>query len=77
MLSSEFIAMKTRVEHITALRYKLRIFGISFNESANLICSNRSVVINSPKLESILDKKHYRLANHAMRWAVTSVIVFI
>ena len=32
---------------------------------------------NSSKLDSILNKKHFRLTYHAVKWAVEYVIVFI
>ena len=74
---SEFIAMKVCVEYITALRYKLRMFGIPIEESTKLLCDNESVVRNSSKLESTLNKKHCSLAYHAVRWAVAASIVAI
>ena len=75
--SSEFIAMKVCVEHITALRYKLRMFGVPILESTKLLCDNESVVRNSSKLESKLNKKHCSLAYHAVRWAVDAAIISI
>ena len=75
--SSEFIAMKVCVEHITALRYKLRMFGVLVLETTKLLCDNESVVRNSSKLESTLNKKHCSLAYHAVRWAVAAAIVSI
>ena len=75
--SSEFIAMKACVEHITALRYKLRMFGVPILESTKVLCDNESVVRNSSKLESTLNKKHCSLAYHAVRWAVAAAIISI
>ena len=37
--SSEFIAMKSCVEHIAALRFKLRMFGIPVNGKADILCA--------------------------------------
>ena len=65
--------MKMCVEHITALRFKLRLFGIPVNGEANILCDNESVVNNSSKIESVLNKKHSSIAYHAVRWAVAAV----
>ena len=73
--SSEFIAMKTCVEHIAALRFKLRMFGIPVNDGADILCDNESVVNNSSKIESVLNKKHSSIAYHAVRWAVAAGVV--
>ncbi len=73
--SSEFIAMKTCVEHIAALRFKLRMFGMAMDAPTNVLCDNESVVKNSSKIESILHKKHSSIAYHAVRWAVAAGVV--
>ena len=65
--SSEFIALKTCMESIVALRYKLRMFGIPFEGPTQVLCDNKSVVDNSSKLESKLNKKHNAIAYHAVR----------
>ena len=70
--SSEFIALRVCVEAVAALRYKLRMFGVPFDEPTNILCDNESVVKNSSKIESTLDKKHNALAYHAVRWAVAA-----
>lgn len=73
--SSEFIAMKTCMEHIVALRFKLRMFGIPFYGPTNVLCDNASVVKNSSHIESTLDKKHSSIAYHGVRWAVAAGII--
>ena len=73
--SSEFIAMKCCVEHITALRFKLRMLGVPVDEPANLFCDNESVVKNSSQLASTLNKKHSSIAYHSVRWAVAAGII--
>ena len=75
--SSEFIALKICVEHIIALRYKLRMFGVPIDESAKVLCDNESVVRNSSRLESSLNKKHCALAYHSVRWAVAAGVISI
>ena len=67
--------MKTCVEAITALRYKLWIFGVPIDEPTNVLCDNISVVNNSSKIESTLHKKHNSIAYHAVRWAVAVSII--
>jgi hypothetical protein len=55
---SEFIAMKTAVELIEGLRYKLRMMGIPLDGSTNVFCDNEAFVKNTTKPESTLKKKH-------------------
>ena len=43
---AEFCAMKTAVEMIEALRYKLRVFCIPFKGPANFDCDNEIVTNN-------------------------------
>ncbi len=72
---SEFIAMKTAVEQIEALRYKLRMFGIPIAGPANVFCDNDSVVVNCTKPESTIKKKHNAIAYHKVREAVVIGII--
>ena len=67
--------MKTYVEYITALRFKLRMFGIPINGETDILCDNESVVNNSSKIESVLNKKYSSIAFHAVRWTVAAGIV--
>ena len=67
--------MKSCVESISALRYKLRMFGVPVDEPTNVFCDNVSVVNNSSKIESTLNKKHNSIAYHAVRWAVAAGII--
>ena len=55
---SEFIAMKTAVEKIEALRYKLRMFGVPLEGPTNIFCDNESVFKNASIPDSTLKKKH-------------------
>ena len=73
--SSEFIAMKTCIEAIIGVRFKLRMFGVPIDTAANVLCDNEAVVNNSTKLESKLHKKHSSIAYHATRWAVAAKII--
>ena len=73
----EFIALKTAVELIKALCYKLRMFGIPIAGLANVYCDNDSVVNNTTKPESTLKKKHNAIAYHHVREAVATETVRI
>ena len=50
--------MKTAIEQIEAMRYKLRMMGIPMEGPTNVFCDNESVFINSTHPESTLKKKH-------------------
>lgn len=70
---SEFIALKSCIESITHLRYKLRMFGVPLSdEPARILCDNESVVKNSSHVESTLNKKHNSIAYHYTRWNVAA-----
>ena len=61
---SEFVAMHIAVEMIKALRYKLRMFSIPIDGSANVFCDNKSVVTRGTIPDSTLKKKHNLIAYH-------------
>ena len=73
--SSEFIAMKVCVEHITALRFKLRMLGVPVTDPTKVLCDNESVVKNSSLLASTLNKKHSSIAYHSVRWNVAAGVI--
>ena len=77
--SSEYIALKTCIEAIQALRFKLRMFGVPMEEGdpTNIYCDNQSVVTNSSNVESMLNKKHNSIAFHYTRWNVAAGIISI
>ena len=77
MFCSEFIAMKTAVEMIEGLRYKLQMMGIKIDGSTNVFCDNKSVVMNTMRPESTLKKKHNAIAYHHVREAQAMGIVRI
>ena len=66
---SEYIALKTAVDLIEALRYKLRMFGIPIDNSTMIFCDNEAVVLNSTHSESTLKRKHISIAYHRCRKA--------
>ena len=69
---AEFYALKTAVEMIEALRYKLRMFGIPIDGPANVYCDNEAVYKNTVIPESTLKKKHHSIAYHRCREAVAA-----
>ena len=74
---SEFIAMKTVVEQIEALRYKLCMFGVPLEGPTNIFCHNESVFKNASIPDSTLKKKHTSICYHRSREAVAAGTVRI
>ena len=64
--------MKTLVELIESLRYKLRMFGIPVEGPANVYCDNQALTKNTQTPESTLKKKHYSIAYHRCCEAVAA-----
>ena len=62
--------MKTAIEMIEGLKYKLRMFGVPISGPARIFCDNESVVINSSHLKSPIKKKHCSIAYHRIRKAI-------
>ena len=60
----EFNAMKTTIDQIKALCYKLWMMGVPWDGEMNIFCENESVFKNSPLPESTLKKKHNSIAYH-------------
>ena len=61
---TELCAMKTAVEMIEALRYKLRMFVITVKGTANVYFNNKAVTKNKTIPESTLKKKHHSISYH-------------
>ena len=74
-LTSEFIALKACMERVIGIRFKLRMFGIPIDGTADILCDNQSVVNNSSRFESTLNKKHASMAYYAVRWSVAVGII--
>ena len=72
---SEFIAMRSAVEHIEALRYKLRMFGIPIEGPTNVFCDNEAVFKNTTIPESTLKKKHNSICYHRCHEAVAARVM--
>ena len=69
---SEFIAMKTAVEQVESLQYKLCMFGVPLEGPMNMFCYNEAVFKNASIPDSTLKKKHTSICYHRCREAVAS-----
>jgi hypothetical protein len=67
--SAEYVALKTAIEPIEGLRYKLRMFGIPIEKSTVVFFDNQAVDLNSTHAESTLKCKHVSIAYHRCREA--------
>jgi Reverse transcriptase (RNA-dependent DNA polymerase) len=72
---SEFVAMKTAVEQIQALRLKLRWMGVPFDGPASIYCDNLTVVNSTRQPEATLAKKHNGIAYHKCRESVATGMI--
>ena len=78
--SSEFVALKECVEDIEHIRFKLRMFGIPISQdhpATHIFCDNESMVKNTTKVDSTLNKKHSEVAYHFVRWNVAAGVCTI
>lgn len=66
---SEFIALKTAIDLVEALRYKLRMFGILLDGASIILCDNEAVVLNATHSESTIKRKHVSIAYHCCQEA--------
>lgn len=72
---AEFMAMKTAVEEVMAVRYMLRCLGVPITKPTTILGDNRSVIINSTVPSSLLKKKHVAISYHMVREAAAAKIV--
>ena len=70
VFGSEFVAMKTGVETLRGIRYKLRMMGIAISGPTYGFGDNMSVINNTSKPDSQLRKKSNSICFHAVREAV-------
>ena len=74
---SEFMAMKTAIELVEGLRYKLRMMGCPIDGPTYIKADNMSVVHNCSTPESVLKKKSNSVAYHFCRERAAARIVSI
>ena len=72
VFGSEFIAMKTGLETVQGLRYKLRMMGIPLDTPTYIYGDNMSVIYNTSKPQSVLKKKANSVCYHYIREAVAA-----
>ena len=72
---SELVAMRLARDLISALRIKLKWFGIPIDGPTNVFCDNAAVVNNVSLPESTLTKKHNAINFHIVRESVAAKII--
>jgi hypothetical protein len=70
VFGAEFVAMKVATEAARGMRYKLRMMGIEVNEPTFMYGDNMSVIKNTQRPESLLNKKSNSICYHFMRESV-------
>ena len=74
---SEFVAMRTLVEILLGLRYKLRMFGIPIDGPCTVFCDNQAVTNSTMNADTRLKRKHISIAYHQSREAVAAGIMLV
>ena len=69
---SEFIALKTAIELLSGLVYKLRMMGVPIANSARVFCDNDAVVKSGSFPKVPLKKKTSSIAFHMIQEAVAA-----
>jgi hypothetical protein len=72
---SEFTALRTAVELIKGLRYKLRMMAVPLDGHTHVRVDNNSVVCNASIPESTLRKKCNAISYHYVREAAAAGII--
>ena len=67
---AEFVAMKTGVDILRGIRYKLRMMGVPISGPTHIYGDNMSVIHNTQRPESTLKKKSNSICYHAIRESV-------
>jgi hypothetical protein len=71
------MALKTAIEMVKGMRYKLRMMGIPLDGHAHVRVDNMSVVVNTSAPDSTLKKKSNAIAYHFSRESVAADIIRI
>ena len=71
---AELVSLRSAIESVIALRYKLRMMGVAFEETTPILGDNKSVVTNMQSPSSSLKKKHQYVCFNLCREAVASRI---
>ena len=67
VFGAEFVAIKTAMEALHGLSYKLRMMGVPLTEPSYIYGYNMSVIHNTQILESTLKNKNNSIFYHAMQ----------
>ena len=74
MYGAELIVLKIAIiELIIKFRYKIRMMGIPIDGASQVLCDNKSDVLNTSLPSSMLKKKHNTIAYHHVREAVAAI----
>ena len=66
VFGAEFVAIKTSVEALRGIRYKLRMMGVPLTGPTYVYGDNMSVIYNKSRPESTLNKKRNPICYHAV-----------
>jgi hypothetical protein len=72
---SELVVMQIAKDMVSALRIKLKCFGIPISGPTNVFCGNNAVVQNTSIPELTLSKQHNAINYHIIRKAVAAGII--
>ena len=72
---AELVALRIAVEGIIEFRYKLRMMGVLLDGPSQVLCDNKSVVLNMTLPSSTLKKKHNAIAYHRVRESVAAHVI--
>ena len=72
---SEMVAARIATELTMAMRYRLRMLGVSIEGPTIMFGDNQSVVMNCSLSTSTLKKKHNAIAYHRVREAVAAGVI--
>ncbi len=67
VFGAEFVAMKTGLDMLRGLRYKLRMMDVAIDGSSHVYGDNMFIIKNTSKPESTLNKKSNAVCYHAVR----------
>ena len=70
VFGAEFVAMRSLIESLRGIRYKLRMMGVEVTRPSYIYGDNMSVINNTSKPESVLKKKSNSICYHFVREAV-------
>ena len=72
VFGAEFVVMKTGVEALRGMCYKLCMMGVPLTGSTHVYGDYMSIIYNTLRPESTLKKKSNSICYHAVREAITS-----